>query len=69
MPDNRINERIVKLLKEHPEGLSIKEIANFLGFHRHTVTKYVYQLIGAGIIRERPIGTVKLCYLKEGGKA
>lgn len=62
---NHVKERIKKVLSEHPEGLPILEIARLVGMHRHTVTKYVYELIGAGIIYQREVGTAKLCYLKE----
>ena len=37
---------VLKFLKEHPEGLTIKDLARLSGFHRDTVTKYVYKLIG-----------------------
>jgi hypothetical protein len=56
---------ITKLLKEHPEGLSISEIAKLSCSHRHTITKYVYKLIGAEVIHQRAVGAAKLCYLKE----
>jgi hypothetical protein len=58
-------EGIVKALREHPEGLTIKDIAELTGSHRHTITKYVYELIGARVILERDIGAAKLCYLME----
>lgn len=32
---------------------------------RLTATKYVHELIGAGIIYQRKVGVAKLCYLKE----
>lgn len=62
--NNLIREKIVKLLRKHPEGLPILEIAELVGAHRHTVTKYVYELIGADVIRIRRIGTAKVCILK-----
>ncbi len=34
-----------------------------VGAHRHTVTKYIHELLGAGVIYQREIGTVKICYL------
>jgi predicted transcriptional regulator len=58
-------ERIIKLLKEHPEGLTTVDIARMLGSHRHTITKYIYQLVGEDLIHQRKIGSAKLCYLKE----
>jgi len=60
---NRVKDRIKKVLFEHPEGLPILEIARLVGMHRHTVTKYVFQLIGSGEIYQREVGTARLCYL------
>ena len=56
---------IIAALRSHPEGLTFKDIASIVGHHRHTVTKYVYELIGAQVILERDIGAAKLCYLRE----
>jgi Fic family protein len=61
---NNFRERIIKSLKEHPEGLTTVDIAKILGCHRHTITKYIYQLVGEGLIHQREVGTAKLCYLK-----
>jgi len=59
-----IRERVVKTLHEHPEGLTILEIARLTDSHRHTVTKYVYELVGAQVVLQREIGTAKVCFLK-----
>jgi predicted transcriptional regulator len=61
---NNFRERIIKILIKHPEGLTTIEIARILGSHRHTITKYIYQLVGEGVIYQREVGTAKLCYLK-----
>ena len=58
-----IKTKIKSLLAMHPEGMTILEISRFIQMHRHTATKYVYELIGAGVIYERQIGPAKLCYL------
>jgi uncharacterized repeat protein (TIGR01451 family) len=55
---------IIELLKKHPEGLPIASIARITGLHRHTTTKYIHELIGAGAIVQRNIGVAKLCYLE-----
>lgn len=60
-----MQKKIVKLLKEHPEGLTTVEIAKLLNTHRHTITKYIYALVGAGIIYQRIVGPAKICYLKK----
>jgi hypothetical protein len=57
--------KVAETLRKHPEGLTILRLAELVGMHRHTVTKYVYQLIGAGDIYQREVGRAKLCYLKE----
>ena len=62
---NNFKERIIDVLKKHPEGLTMIEISKLIGSLRHTITKYIYQLIGEGLIYQREIGTAKLCYLKE----
>jgi len=56
---------ILEVLRKHPEGLTLLSLAKFSGLHRHTVTKYVHELLGAGIIFQRSVGVAKLCYLKE----
>jgi ribosomal protein S24E len=58
-----IKQKIIDLLKEHPEGLPILEIAKLIGMHRHTVTKYIYHLIGTGAVHQRDVAAAKLCYL------
>ncbi|MBN2042784.1 MAG: hypothetical protein JW754_03180 [Candidatus Aenigmarchaeota archaeon] len=59
-------EVIIGLLKDHPEGLTITSIASLSGLHRHTVTRYIYELHGADVVVERVIGPAKLFYLKKG---
>lgn len=54
---------ILRALREHPEGLTITSIASISGLHRHTVTKYVKDLMRSGTIQERDVGMAKLCYL------
>jgi ribosomal protein S24E len=62
---NNVKEKIKKVLSKHPEGLPIIEIAKLVGMHRHTITKYIYQLVGSGEIYQREVGTARLCYLKK----
>lgn len=58
-------DKIELILKQHPEGLTFTQIAVEVGMHRHTVTKYIYELRGEGTISIRNLGTLKLCYLKK----
>ena len=60
--------KILKYLKKHPEGTMILDLADAIGAHRHTITKYVYRLDGMGKIKIRKIGIAKLCYLNKGVK-
>ena len=60
-----LKKAVIEALRKHPEGLTIRDISETVGHHRHTVTKYVYELIGAQVIYERDIGAAKLCYLRE----
>ena len=69
MTQNHYEERIIELLKSHPEGLTILEISEKLNANRATVTKYIYKLHGAGKIKFRKVGPAKLCYLKKEVKA
>jgi len=61
--EHHFKEQIEKILSQHSEGLSIAEISRLVNAHRHTITKYIHELIGAGIIYQRDLGTVKLHYL------
>jgi predicted transcriptional regulator len=65
MIENNVRERIIKILKEHPEGLTIMNISNIAGMNRLTISKYVYGLITENLILQRKIGPAKICYLKE----
>ncbi len=69
--ENNFREMVIELLKSHPDGLTILEIANSLKANRNTITKYIYELSGAGIISQRKVGTAKLCFFAKhvrGGK-
>jgi len=63
--NNTIKEEIIKVLDKHPEGLTFSGIARILNVHRHTLTKYIYEMKGAGVVFVRDLGTLKLCYLRK----
>lgn len=54
---------ILEVLKDHPEGLALKEIAKITKMNRMTVAKYVQGLVMANKIAIKKIGPVKICYL------
>jgi predicted transcriptional regulator len=56
---------IVNALREHPEGLMLKEIAKITGMNRLTVAKYVHELMGNGSIFQKEAAAAKICYLRE----
>lgn len=60
-----IKRKIVETIRKHPEGLTIEALSKTLGMHRQTVTKYVLELKGAGVIIRRRVGSATLHYLKE----
>jgi DNA-binding IclR family transcriptional regulator len=60
-----IKEKIIEVLSKHPEGLTFTQIAKEVGMHRHTITKYIYELKGEGKVSIRDLKTLKLCYLKK----
>jgi len=64
MEENNFKKKIIKNLKEHPEGLTILTIAENTGINRLTVSKYIFGLVSEGLISQRRVGPAKLCYLK-----
>ena len=61
----QIKERILNVLKRHPEGLTIDSLSEMVGAHRQTITKYIFWLDGAGLIHRRRVGSATLHYLKK----
>ncbi len=64
MKNNGVREKVVKILKKHPEGLTTIDIAEKVGMTRQAVIKYIYLLIGEGLIVQREVGTAKIFYLR-----
>ena len=59
----KIKSSIISILKNHPEGLTVKDLSDMTKLHRQTVTKYIFELKGAGILLRRPVGSATLHYL------
>lgn len=55
-------EKILRCLrKEYPKDLSIKEIAEKMGMHRNTVSKYIWGLEREGKVKiSRQVGRAKM---------
>jgi len=68
MVENSIREKIIEVLKKNPQGLTIMDISKILEINRATITKYLYELSGAGVVTHRKIGTAKLCFLAKKGE-
>ncbi len=62
---NDTKDLIIKILKEHPEGLMLSEIAELTGLNRLTVTKYVHELMGSRSIFQKRVAAARVCYLRE----
>jgi len=56
---------IIKILREHPEGLMLSEIAELTGMNRLTATKYVHELMGRKSIFQKRVAAARVCYLRE----
>jgi len=57
---------VINLLSEYPNGMTIQEIAKYLGASRFTVSRYVFAMQEAGYIECHEIGRAKMCFLKRG---
>jgi PAS domain S-box-containing protein len=52
--------RILGVLREHPHGMSIKEIASVVSMSRNSVAKYLEVLTAGGHLELRHVGNAKL---------
>ncbi len=59
-----VKNKIVKILSQHPEGLTIQYLADDIGVSRQTVRAYILELKGSGIVLRRRVGSATLHYLK-----
>lgn len=55
-------EKIIELIAENSEGISIHEVAENLGIHRNTAAKYLEILHSQGLVEVKKIGVTKLYY-------
>ncbi|MBD3249151.1 hypothetical protein GF336_03840 [Candidatus Woesearchaeota archaeon] len=57
--------RVIDILKENTNGLTISELKDLAGTTRHTVSIALAELKGEGKISIRKIGMAKLHYLDD----
>ena len=57
-----LKQKIEQTLSEHSSGLSILEISSILEAHRHTVAKYIRELVSERKVYQRDVGNIKLHY-------
>jgi len=62
---NHTKKKILEILENHPEGLTIESLSRIANAHRQTVTKYLFWLNGAGVVYRRRVGSATLHYLKK----
>jgi predicted transcriptional regulator len=58
-------EKIYRIIKENPEGLTIQEVAKKAGVSRITASIYIHELLGEGKITQRKIGAYRILFPKE----
>ncbi|UCD03567.1 MAG: FIST C-terminal domain-containing protein [Candidatus Woesearchaeota archaeon] len=60
----KIKQDILKVLEDHPSGLSINDIAKYCKYHRNTISPRLRSLLRKGNIKVKTTGKSKLYYLK-----
>lgn len=58
-----IKQKTLEILKTNNQGVTIEDLSKSIGANRQTVTKYVLEMKGAGIITRRRAGSATLHYL------
>jgi Fic family protein len=56
---------IIKILRDHPEGLTIQGVSKSGKMSRITATIYLHELLGEKTVVERKIGAYRMFFLKE----
>ena len=57
---SKVEKEILSLLKDHPDGMQVDEIAKKLNLVRHTVSKYLQILNAKKLVMYRTVGRTKL---------
>ena len=58
--EKKMVEEIYKIIKAHPEGISMQQISKIMKISRIIVKGYVLLLLGKGLIKTRRVGVTKL---------
>jgi PAS domain S-box-containing protein len=61
----QITARIIDLLKEHPQGLSITDMVKKIGINRNTAGRYLENLLVSGQVEMRHFGMAKIYTLSD----
>lgn len=61
----REKEKILKILKDEPKGMTIQDIKRRGKMSRFTATIYIHELLGEGKVTERKIGAYRLFKIKK----
>lgn len=59
-PDKNLWPKVVAVLSDNPEGLTIAEASKLSGVRRQTVAAYLETLREQGMVSVRPVGRAKL---------
>ncbi|MGC8993283.1 MAG: hypothetical protein ACP5H3_00690 [Candidatus Aenigmatarchaeota archaeon] len=58
-------DKIYKVIKENPDGLTVQEVAKKANVSRITASIYVHELLGEGKIYQKRIGAYRILFPKE----
>ncbi len=62
---NKWKDKIIKILKNNPKGLTITEIKDLANTTRHTASIVLAELKGEGRLNIREVGRAKLHYWRK----
>ncbi len=62
---DNIKHRILEVLHQNAEGMTIQDLSRHLKVTRITTTKYVHELLGAATISERRVGVYRFLSLNK----
>ena len=65
--EKEIKQNIIDYLRKH-SGSTINEISVHTKLHRHTIRKYLSELVESRVIYQKKVGTSKISYLRVFGR-